>query len=293
MTELGKKISDIEKIDIFAAPEGELHLYTGQIGSGKTYGATADAIEEARQGRLIYLTWPVKVDDFDDRYTWFMVLKNFLFFRPLYYRIPCAQNIHFINAETGEVDGKQVFDPKRPGEYIEYLNSLKYCTIYIDEAWRVIDSYTPVRDFGIEVRNLLLVTRHKFRTIKLIAQRANSIQVTARANVNRFYKFVKISTWPWVRFARYEFQEMSGETVDETKEPISIKTYWGSKKIFNAYNSYYYAGLNDRLHELNFDAFRLTFFERLKAVFLLFSIKKIGQKITPHAQNHEENDPLS
>jgi len=44
-----------------------------------------------------------------------------------------------------------------------------------------------------------------------------------------------------VRFSRTEYQDMLGETVDEA-EPISVKTYWGNARVFNAYNSKYLRG---------------------------------------------------
>jgi len=287
MKELGKKVPDEEKVDIFPAPEGELNLYYGQIGSGKTYGATADIIEELKQGRLVYATWPIKVDDFDDRESFWMILFKTLLFRKRFYVIPRAENFHFIDAEKGQVDGVATWNPQRPSEYIDFLNTLNHCSLYLDEAWRVIDSYASTRDFGVEVRSLILVTRHKFRTINLIAQRPNSIQVTARANMNRFYKFVKIATWPWIRFARYEFQDMTGESVDETKEPISVKTYWGSKSIFEAYNSYFYGDLN-RLHDFKFDAWDLSIKDKIIAFFRLFKRKKIR----PHAKSQGVKEPF-
>jgi len=261
----------------FPAKEGELNLYYGQIGSGKTYGATSDIWDDVRRGKLVYATWPVQFTAFDDRQSLFMVFANTLLFRKRFYKIDCPSNFHFIDAETGEVDGVRVFDPNSTKEYIEYLNSLNHCTIYIDEAWRVIDSYSKTTDFGINVRNLILVTRHKYRTINLIAQRPTSIQVTARANVNRFYKFAKLSSWPWVRFARYEFQEMTGETVDETKEPISTKTYFGQKHIFDSYNSFFYGALESR-HKLFFEAFDLTFTDKVKTFISFFASLKQSEK---------------
>jgi len=267
-TNLGKEVPQEELADAFPAPEGELNMYYGQIGSGKTYGATSDILDLVRAGRVVYATWPVKVEDFDDRRSFWFLLKNTLLFKKRFYKILSTKNLHFINAETGEVDGVYTFNPARNSEYIEFLNSLNHCDLFIDEAWRVIDSYMPTRDFGTEVRSLILVTRHKFRTINLIAQRPNSIQVTARANVNRFYKFVKIASWPWIRFARYEFQDMSGETVDEEKEPISTKTYWGSKRVFSAYNSFFYGDL-DPLHYLHLKAYDLSLWDKGKAWYRL------------------------
>lgn len=266
---LGRKLPDLEKVDIFVAPEGEANMYYGQIGSGKTYGATADIFELLAMGRVVYATWPIKVDDFDDRKSLFMLLKGLILFQNLYYKIPRAENFHFIDAEKGEVDGVPTFNPNRPSEYIAYLNSLNHCDLFIDEAWRVIDSYKGT-NFTVEGRDLILVTRHKFRTVNLIAQRPTSVHVVARGNINRFYKFKKIFKFLGiVRFARYEFQEMTGETVNEEAEPISIKTYWGSKKIFNAYNSYFYGDLN-RLHDFKFDVYYLNFINKLQGIYLYF-----------------------
>lgn len=267
--QLGTKLSDEKKVDIFIAPEGELNMYYGLIGSGKTYNATADIHELLARGRVVYATWPIKVQNFDDRKNWFMVLKNFVFFQKHYYEIPCQENMHFIDVEKGEVDGKYTFNPTRPQDYIEYLNTLNHCDIFIDEAWRVFDSYKGT-DFSLSTRNLALVTRHKFRSIHVITQRPTAVQVTIRGNINRFYKCVKIATLFGIpRFARYEFQEMTGETVNEEAEPISTKTYWGSRKIFASYNSFFYGDLN-RIHDFKFEVWLLTFKERLVAFYGLF-----------------------
>jgi len=272
MKNIGTEVPKEDLLDAFPAPEGSANLYYGLIRSGKTYGATADIIEELKKGRVVYATWPIKVEDFDDRRSPFMVLMNLMLGRKRFYEVLCTENFHYIDAEKGEVDGIKCFNPERPSEYIEYLNKLSHCSLYIDEAWRVIDSYKGT-NFSVEGRNLILVTGHKFRTVNLIAQRPTSVHVTARGNMNRFYKFVKIASWPCVRFARYEFQEMEGETVNEAVEPISVKTYWASKKIFNAYNSYYYGEL-EQLHSLQLRAYDLTFKEKIIALLNLFKQPK-------------------
>jgi len=71
--QIGKKLPDNEKVDIFQAPEGELNMYYGMIGSGKTYAATADIHELLAMGRVVYATWPIKVSSFDDRKSFFTV----------------------------------------------------------------------------------------------------------------------------------------------------------------------------------------------------------------------------
>lgn len=280
------KVSSEELEEKFEAPEGELNMYYGVIGGGKTYNATADIHELLKKGRVVYATWPILVKNFDDRVNIFMRFMNFILFRKRYYSIPCKENFHYIDVEKGEVDGKLEFNPNRPSEYIEYLNDLNHCTLFIDEAWRIFDSYKGTMT-SLDTRNLALVTRHKFRTINVIAQRPTSVQVTIRGNINRYYKCVKLSPpflWFPPRFARYEFQEMSGETVNEDIEPISKKTYWGRKAIFRSYNSYYYGDLTP-LHGLIFEAWDLNFIERFLAL--------IGKKVKETQQKEIEPNSIN
>jgi len=92
--------------------------------------------------------------------------------------------------------------------------------------------------------------------------------------MNRFYKFVKAHTWPWVRFHRYEFQEMIGETVNEDAEPISVKKYWAKQYIFDAYNSYYYGELKP-LHNANFEVWELDIKAKVYA-FIYILLRRSG-----------------
>jgi len=266
--QLGKLVHENEHEKHFIAPEGSANLYYGVIRSGKTYGATADIWQELEAGRTVYATWPIQTFDIDDRENWIYILRNIIFFwKKRFFVIPTTKNFHYINADTGEVDGLPTFNPTTQG-YINYLNSLNHCSLYIDEAWRVIDSYQGVH-FSVNGRNLILVTGHKFRTVNLIAQRPTSVHVSARGNMNRFYKFEKLITLFGVpRFRRSEFQEMIGETVDESKEPVSIKTYWGSRKIFNSYNSYYYGELHP-VHKKHFSAYDLKYHEKFIALYFV------------------------
>lgn len=286
---VGTKVSREQLAGTFEAPEGEANLYYGLIRSGKTYGATADIHEELSMGRTVYATWPIKVEDFNDQKNfWFLFRNTFLTpWRKRFYYIPCSKNFHFIDAEKGEVDGVPTFNPNKPSEYIEYLNKLNHCSLYIDEAWRVIDSYKGT-NFSVSGRDLILVTGHKFRRVNLIAQRPTSVHVTARGNMNRFYKFVKLGTFFGIpRFARYEFQEMAGETVDEMKEPISTKTYWGSKKIFNSYNSFFYGDL-DPLHGLSFEAYDLNFLQKIYAFVKFFGGLKPAKRNSDRNKKYYE-----
>jgi len=265
--ELGKKVVSNDLIDIFAASEGSINMYYGLIGNGKTYAATADIIELLKQGKVVYANWHINVFDFDDRENFWLLLRNTLFFQKRFYRIPCHQNLHYFDPEQ--------FDST--GELVEWLSKLNDCHIFFDEGQDMFDSYEGTK-FSKAKRRLILHTRHYHRTLNIISQRPTAIQVSARGNVNRFYKCVKLATWPWVRFARYEFQEMTGETVDENKDPISRKAYWGRSEIFNAYNTDYLAQGIPKSQQVFFEAFDLTLKDKVLAFRNLFSRRYVRKK---------------
>jgi len=239
-------------LNVFEASEGSINMYYGKIGNGKTYAATADILDLLQQGKVVYCNWKIEVEDFDDRKSLFITIMNILLFRKRFYKIPCSQNLHFFDPETFNTTG----------ELVEWLSGLNDCHIFFDEGQDMFDSYEGTR-FSKSKRRLILHTRHYHRTLNIISQRPTAIQVSARGNVNRFYKCVKVASWPWVRFARYEFQDMTGETVDEEAEPVSTKSYWGSNKVFNAYNTDYLAEGIPKSQVVFFEAFDLTFREKL------------------------------
>lgn len=257
---IGKKVLMNELLEVFKASEGSINLYYGLIGNGKTYNATADILNLLKQGKVVYCNWHIEVDSFDDRESLFISFVNFFLFRKRYYRIPCAENLKFFDPE----------DFSDTSELVEWLSGLNDCHIFFDEGQDMFDSYEGTR-FSKAKRRLILHTRHYHRTLNIITQRPTAIQVSARGNVNRFYKCVKIASWPWVRFARLEYQEMTGETVDETKDPISRKTYWASKKVFKAYNTDYLSQGIPKSQEVAFEAFDLSFQERLKVFWKNFA----------------------
>lgn len=261
---IGTKVPSQDLIDVFSAQEGSINMYYGKIGNGKTYNATADILDLLDQGQVVYANWKIEVKDFDERENFLLLLINLLFFKKRFYKIPCAKNLHFFDPE----------DFSSTGELVEWLSKLNDCHIFFDEGQDMFDSYEGTK-FSKAKRRLILHTRHYHRTLNIISQRPTAIQVSARGNVNRFYKCVKIASWPWVRFARYEFQDMTGtgETVDEDAEPVSIKTYWASNRVFKAYNTDYLAQGIPKSQNVFFEAFDLTFKEKISQFKkILFSI---------------------
>ena len=270
--ELGTRVLEIDLVDAFSASEGSINMYYGLIGNGKTYAATSDILDLLKQGKVVYANWHILVSDFDDRESFFMIVMNTLLFRERFYRIPCAKNLHYFDADTAKpCQCGQTHSFDSTGELVEWLSGLNDCHIFFDEGQDMFDSYEGTR-FSKAKRRLILHTRHYHRTLNIISQRPTAIQVSARGNVNRFYKCVKLATlFGRPRFARYEFQEMTGETVDETKEPISEKRYWGNTEVFSAYNTDYLAEGIEKSQQVFFEAFDLTFKDKIQAFKNLFS----------------------
>jgi len=292
--ELGQKVTALnELIDAFSASEGSINMYYGMIGNGKTYAATSDILDLLKQGKVVYCNWKIIVPDFDDRQSLWLVFFNLVLFRKRFYKIPCAQNLHFFNPE----------DYASTADLVEWLSGLNDCHIFFDEGQDMFDSYEGTR-FSKSKRRLILHTRHYHRTLNIISQRPTAIQVSARGNVNRFYKCVKLAQWPWVRFARYEFQQMTGETVDETVDPVSLKTYWGNSRVFNAYNTDYLAEGIPKSQSVFFEAFDLSFKEKIIALYRIcvgiLPQKKVVKLLVvskssvsaPHIQRSYNNDKL-
>lgn len=250
-------------VDIFGNTEGSINMYYGKIGNGKTYSATSDILDLLDRGQMVYANWKIVVEDFDDRKSFWMLFKNILLFRKRHYVIPCEKNLRYFDPE----------DFNSTSELVEWLSNLNDCHIFFDEGQDMFDSYEGTK-FAKSKRRLILHTRHYHRTLNIISQRPTAIQVSARGNVNRFFKCVKLASWPWLRFARYEFQEMTGETVNEEAEPESVKTYWGSSRVFNAYNTDYLAEGIPKSQSIFFDAYDLTFLEKVLHILKLFSLRK-------------------
>jgi len=265
---LGKPVPTDDLIDIFSASEGSINMYYGLIGHGKTYAATSDILDLLKQGKVVYCNWKIIVPNFDDRESLIHIFFNLILFRKRFFKIPCAKNLHYFDPETFN----------STGELVEWLSQLNDCHIFFDEGQDMFDSYEGTK-FSKAKRRLILHTRHYHRTLNIISQRPTAIQVSARGNVNRFYKCVKLATWPWIRFARYEFQEMTGETVNEQADPISKKTYWGSNRVFKSYNTDYLAEGISKSQFVFFEAFDLNTIEKFKALYRIFARKNKPQEL--------------
>jgi len=213
-----------EKIDIgelLPRQEHGIYAYYGRIGQGKTYAMTADVIEALKQGRVVYVNYPIDWSGFyqKKRFLWLFlgilgIKRKFIHFKP--------DNLHRI-----EIDE----------DFHDTLATLTDCIVALDEGYVVMDSYEMAK-MSMKKRKNVLHTRHFDRSIWYTTQRTNAVHVTLRAQTNVFYKVQKLISWPFVVFRRQEFDLASDDSVDENN-PISTKLYLGKPYIFNAFNTKY------------------------------------------------------
>lgn len=246
----GLRVSEKELLGLFEPDEGAVNLYYGRIGNGKTYAATADILNLLEKGRVVYANWHIQWDGYDERDSFLQRAMHFLFFRKRFYKFR-AENLHYFNPD--DVD-------------VEWLSTLTDCEVFIDEGQWIFDSYEGTR-FSKEKRRLILHTRHVNRSLNIISQRTQAIQVSARGQVNRFYKCEKRFSWPWLIFRRTEFQDMKGDDVDEDAEPISTRSYFANKKVLNAYDTKYLRAGVPVSQKVEFEAYDLNFIDRLLSLF--------------------------
>jgi len=245
--EFGRKLPDIDILSLFKSPEGEITQRYGRIGQGKTYGATADVLDELSRGRVVYANWRINYDGFDQRNSPFFIFASLLFpWVNRFYKFP-KENLHYLPIDEN---------------FLDKFAKLTDCSVYIDEGHVIFDSYEMAK-MSMAKRVSVLHTRHFNRSIHIISQRPTAIHVMMRANVNRFYKYEKLLTKPFILFRRSEYQDMVGETVDETQKPISTKFYIGRKSIYKAYDSKYLRGDLEDSQQVHVTGFKINYFIRI------------------------------
>lgn len=253
-TEFGTKLSEQEILAYFRpSHEGEINLYFGRIGNGKTAGATADILDLLEKGQVVYANWRINFEGYDERKSIRAIIWKILFFRKGFYVFP-KENFHYFNSENVDM---------------AFLSNLTDCHVFIDEGQWIFDSYKGTT-FDPESRRLILHTRHFNRSLNIVSQRTQAIHVSARAQINRFYKFVKILSYPIILIKRYEYQDMKQNDVDEEADPISVKTYWLTKRIMRAYNSKYLRGGVPVSQKVYFDVYDMSLKDKFRALLRAF-----------------------
>lgn len=264
-TNIGKKVTDIgELVDVFEAQEGEIQQIIGKTGNGKTYEATRRALEFLRQGYTVYTTWHLILPDhYDEREDKEKIFFRLLFGKKRFYRFDYKENWKYLDIEREDL--------------IKFVAQLTDCVVFLDEGQDIFDSRGRIDK---DSRKTLTRTRHMNKTLIIISQRAQAVDVTARANVTYFYKCVKTLAWWWPfkpYFKVYRTEEMDQQNFPIWEEPMKDWTapLWHSgfakQEVYDAYNSWYLRAGMPKSQEVKFEAFELNTWQKIK---LLFKRKK-------------------
>lgn len=293
-TRLGKRVIDInELVDVFEAQEGIIEQIIGKTGNGKTYEATRRAWDFLTQGYVVYTTWHLVLPErYDERNNLFKLLFSiFLFWRKRFYAFDLKKNWHHLDIDREDL--------------IEYVSNLTDCIVMLDEGQDIFDSYEGIGMSKMK-RKTLTRTRHLRKTLIIISQRAQAVAVTARANVTFFYKCVKTRAWwfPFITYFKvYRTEEMDNQNFPIWEAPLQKweaelwQSHFASKLIYDMYNSWYLRAGVKKSQEIFFEAYDLSWGDRLTGFFFnlfaaIFGKKQKAVEAVPilEAVPHEEHE---
>jgi len=294
--EVGNEIKVIDIFKILPPQEGEINIYYGRIGEGKTSAGTRNIFRELKRGEIVYSNWNIKWRGYDQRNSWWYIFLGAIGLKKEFFHYP-KENLHFWNFVKQEIDGK----PCPP--FIDQLSVMTDCSIHLDEGHIPFDSYEATR-MSEKKRSAVFATRHFDRKLTIYTQRANSVHINLRGNTNRFYKCEKLHDWElfkkrFIQFQITEFQDLSStSTIDETRmkdeegnetgeyiHAVSQETYWGRKKLFESFDSKYLRG-NMKHSQGNYaKLYKLTYAEILNQIKQKIRKKKQEIQIQPNMGN--------
>jgi len=259
---IGKQVKDIsDLLDIFEAQEGVIEQIIGKTGNGKTYEGTRRAMEFLKKGNVVYTTWRLILPDtYDERQDFWQLFWGLLTFKKRYYVFDFKKNWRFLDID-------------RP-DLTEFVSSLTDCYVFLDEGQDIFDSY-DTRMSQLK-RKSLTRTRHLRKTLIIISQRAQAVHVTARANIQYFYKCVKTRAWffPfWTYFKVYRTEEMDDNNYPVWEDRLKDfkaelwRSHFARQAIYNAFNSWYLRAGIPKSQEINFEAYVLNVFDKITQLF--------------------------
>lgn len=290
--EIGKRVVDISGVlDIFEAQEGEVQHIIGKTGMGKTYEATRRALNYLQSGYTVYTTWRLNLPDhYDEREHFWPSLRNFIFGRNTFYRFDYKENWKYIDLHSFDDPQTGVFNTKKFSDFIAKITD---AIVMLDEGQDIFDSHQKAT---ATARQAITRTRHMHKTLIIISQRAQAVDVNARANVTWFYRCEKKTFLFWNIFRVYRTDEID----DSSNYPIWIRhdstgrVVWKAdlwhkafqkKYIYAAYDSWYMRANMIRSQDLKVDAYTLSFVDRWKVLKrALFGRKKKAEVIPRPAQ---------
>lgn len=270
----GKKVVDIsELLDIFQAQEGIIEHIIGKTGNGKTYYATLRAWELLMQGNVVYTTWKMILPPvYDQRSDFSTVFWKTVFFKKQFYRYDLLENWKWIDIDRPDLK--------------EFIASLTDCFVFLDEGQDIFSSHDRIDG---QARRTITRTRHMRKTLIIVSQRAQAVDTNARANVSHYYKCVKQIAWFWP--FRPFFRVFTTEEMDDANIPVweehipysngkvwrapIYRQYFANKKIYALYNSWYLRDGIEKSQEVNFEAYELNFWDKVKTLHLIVRKKPV------------------
>jgi len=236
--------------DIFPVGEAWIELIYGKIRQGKTYMATVLILRRLREGNVVYTSYPVEFDGYDERKIWWCRLFGFFGLKKHFLVVP-KENLHVFN-----------FFDMTSSEFFDYFSSKTDCIFVVDEAQWPFDSYIGTH-LEKDHRISIFATGHFNRALILVTQRPMQIHTSLRGNIARFWKMEKTFDGWWFfppRFQITEFQDVKTDGVpDETREQLrdedtgeisegeylyaeSQESFALDRKLAKSYNSKYLRG---------------------------------------------------
>lgn len=271
----GHRVEEIELLDLFPAPEGEIVQVYGKIGNGKTATGTMMVLEALSKGKVVYTNWHIEYHGFDQRNSLVHVVSSLLF--------PWRNRLyHFPKSNLRRIEVNE--------EFLDNFEKITDAEVHLDEGHTAFDSYEQAR-MSLKKRMSVLHTRHFNRTIVIYSQRPSAIHVTMRANVNVFYKCQKVLSWPFLVFKRTRFEDLDSRDLPDESLPSGVKYWIGTKRILNAYNSQYLRDGVPKSQHVAFEAFELTYKDRIASLVSLVGgvlsrlpgsrIRRPGRRVVP------------
>lgn len=232
----GEKIEQ-DLFEIIPHNEAVVNQYIGKIRSGKTYTGTRDAIKDLENGNVVYTSWKINWQGYDERQDRWQLWKAAHGFKRTPFKVFPKENYHYLPFTSRD---KKIYLPY--DNFIEKLFSLTDCIVYLDEGQGPLNSYEKTK-ISQEKQDGILFTGHFNRTINILSQRAVQIHPMLRANVSRWYKIEKKEGWFSIHFKKSEYQEANDNNLPDMRgEPESIEEYNFDKKIGEMYDSKYMRG---------------------------------------------------
>jgi len=225
------KVEEIDVFEMLPPDEGEITIFYGRIGAGKTYAGTENIINDLKRGEIVFANWNLLWEGYDERKDRLMLAWGLIGIKKVFFDIP-VKNFHFWNLVEAQIDGRtyqeffpNVKFPKKDKDgntigiktndeidFSDVLSRLTDCAVHLDEGHIPFDSYEATR-MSEQKRSAVFAMRHFDRKLIVYTQRANSVHVNLRGNANRFFKCEKLRdfTIPIINGTSTNFTLVSGE----------------------------------------------------------------------------------